>query len=35
MKFLVQPRLKSESFDPLIGFLMFLVQKSYPKKQNW
>jgi len=32
--FLVETRPKSESFEPLIGFLMFLVQKLWSKKLN-
>jgi len=32
--FLVETRLKSESFEPLIGFLMFLVQTLWSKKLN-
>jgi len=31
LKFFVETRLKSKSFDPLIGFLEFLVQKLWPK----
>jgi len=30
----VETRLKSESLEPLIGFLAFLVQKFQPKKLN-
>jgi len=33
-KFSVETKLKSESFEPLIGFLAFLVQKLWPKKLN-
>jgi len=34
LKFPVETRLKSESLEPLIGFLAFLVQKFQPKKLN-
>jgi len=34
LKFLLEPRLKSKYFKPLIGFLMMLVQKLQPEKQN-
>jgi len=30
LKFLLTLKLKSESFEPLIDFLMFLVQKIWP-----
>jgi len=33
VKCLVVSRLKFESFEHLIGFLAFLVQKLWPKKQ--
>jgi len=32
LKFSVQTRLKSKSFEPLIGFLMFPLQKLWQKK---
>jgi len=31
LKYLLETRLKSESFEPLIGFLAFLVQKLWSK----
>jgi len=30
----METRLKSESFEPLIGFLVFLVQKSWSKNHE-
>jgi len=35
LKFLVETSLKSESFEPLIEFLTFLVQKLWQNNQNW
>ena len=34
LKFLLETRLKSESFEPLINFLAFLVQKLWSKINN-
>jgi len=31
LKFSLEARLQSKSFEPLIGFLAFLVQKLWPK----
>jgi len=31
LKFLLETRLQSESFEPSIGFLVCLVEKSWPK----
>jgi len=31
LKFTLETRLESESFEPLIDFLAFLVQKLWPK----
>jgi len=30
--FIMETRIKSKSFEPLIGFLGFLVQKFWPEK---
>jgi len=32
--FLLETRLESESIEPLIGFLLFLVQKLWPKNNK-
>jgi len=34
LKFSLETRLESESFEPLIDFLMFLVQKLWSKKNK-
>jgi len=34
LKFLLETWLKSESFEPFIGFLSFLVEKLWPKKHK-
>ena len=34
MKILLEARLESKSFQPLIGFLMFLFQKLWPKNNK-
>jgi len=33
-KFLLEIRLDSESFEPLINFLAFVVQKLWPKNNK-
>jgi len=32
--FLLEARLEAESFEPLIGFLVFLVQKLWSKNND-
>jgi len=34
LKFFVKTRLKSESFEPLFGYLVLLVQMLWPKKHK-